>query len=254
MAATLSRRQFIARASRAGLGIGALALAGCDGPEVFNARRADDPQDRPENSASANEADGAVAERERTEPRLQVQPQAPSPAISAPPVPADVVDPLVWRERYHWRELAKLPGQNTGPVEGGSLHVHAPQQFSWTPFNPQEQGASRGTFLPLLYSQLLVMAAGDFQNAHRGEIEGDLAAGWEIPDPATLVFRIRRAHQPRCTPNAGAAATIRIPSSRPHRIRRRRDERHVPPARTGQLPAREHDPPAACNRPAASGR
>ena len=189
MAAPLSRRQFIARASRAGLGVGALALAGCGSPEVFNARRANDLQDQPEAPAlAAEQAD----EHEATEARDQAQSQTPSIQISAPPVSADLVDPLVWRERYHWRELAKLPGQNAGPVEGSSLHVHAPMQFSWTPFDPQGPEAGAGTFLPLIYSQLVVMSAGDRQNAHHGEIEGDLAAGWEVPEPTTLVFRIRR--------------------------------------------------------------
>ena len=45
--------------------------------------------------------------------------------------------------------------------------------------------------LPLLYSQLVTLASGDGTNAHRNEIEGDLAASWETPDETTLVFQLR---------------------------------------------------------------
>ena len=207
MPSPLSRRQLIAHAWRAGVGIGALALAGCSPPETYNSRReapAPNPQDRPlpppqpqpapaaqQEEAAAPPSAGAAADPARTTQSQSQETAQPLP-IAAPPVPADAVDPLLWRERYHWRELAKLPGQDAGPAETASLHIHALHQRSWTPFDPQMRGPNPGTYLPLIYSQLLVMAAGDFQDAHRGEIEGDLAAGWEIPEPAKLVFQIRR--------------------------------------------------------------
>ena len=200
----LSRRQFIAQAWRAGIGVGALALAGCSAPETPNSRRdgpPPDPQNQPiptasplapaadeqDETAAAAPADGSTAPAEQSPSRQTAQ----SLPITAPPVPADAVDPLVWRERYHWRELARLPGRDSGPVETSSLHLHAPAQLNWSPFHSQSGNPDAGTFLPLLYSQLLVMAAGDSRDAHRGEIEGDLAASWETPEPTTLLFRIR---------------------------------------------------------------
>jgi len=174
-------------------------LAGCSAPETYNSRREGTAPDRQGQTAPAasSQAASSAEQDEAAAPaaaaaRNQSQATAQSLPIAAPPVPADAVDPLVWRERYHWRELAKLPGQDAGPAETASLHIHALHQSSWTPFDPQMRGPSPGTYLPLIYSQLLVMATGDFQDAHRGEIEGDLAAGWEIPEPAKLVFQIRR--------------------------------------------------------------
>lgn len=204
----ISRRGFLARAWQAGVGVGGLVLAGCGGPEVFNARREDAAEGAQEESAplasplaagaseQAETAAVAVADGEQEEGRqAQEQVRAVREPVTVPiverPVPNDVVDPLVWRERYHWRELAKLPGQEAGPVRGGGLFLHAQSQISWTPFGPQLQAGRVGTFLPLVYSQLVVMASGDHRDAHHGEIEGDLAVSWEVPEPTTLVFRIR---------------------------------------------------------------
>ena len=204
----ISRRGFMARALRAGVAISALALAGCGGPETHNSRREDVAGGAEEESAvpasplaisaaqqeQEEEAPAAVAEREAAEEQVRQQAQPTRDLATIPiverPVPDDVVDPLVWRERYHWRELAKLAGQEMGPVRGGGLHVHGPTQISWTPFEPRLQMGRVGTFLPLIYSQLVVMAAGDHHDAHHGEIEGDLAASWEIPEPTTLLFNI----------------------------------------------------------------
>lgn len=202
MPSPLSRRQLIARAWRAGIGVGALALAGCSAPETHNSRReaaAPDHQDQDARPPAAGPQTPSPAEQDQAAAdssgagttRNQSQETAQSLPISAPPVPADAVDPLVWRERYHWRELARLPGRDSGPVETSSLHLHAPAQRNWSPFHSQSENPNAGTFLPLLYSQLLVMAAGDSRDAHRGEIEGDLAASWETPEPTTLLFRIR---------------------------------------------------------------
>ena len=200
----ISRRGFMTRALRAGVGIGALALAGCGGPETHNSRRegAEEEGSTPLASPLAisaapqeeAETPAVAMESEAAEEQAQQQARATGDLATIPilerPVPDDVVDPLVWRERYHWRELAKLAGQEMGPVRGGGLHVHGPTQVSWTPFEPQLQGGRIGTFLPLIYSQLVVMAAGDHRDAHHGEIEGDLAASWEIPEPTTLLFNI----------------------------------------------------------------
>lgn len=184
-----------------------MALAGCRGPETHNSRREDveggaEEESSPPASPLAIsavsqeeiEALSPATESEAAEEQVQRQDRAarvpPTIPIRERPVPDDAVDPLAWREQYHWRNLAKLAGQEMGPVRGGGLHVHGPTQISWTPFEPHLQMGSVGTFLPLVYSQLVVMAAGDHRDAHHGEIEGDLAASWEIPEPTTLLFKI----------------------------------------------------------------
>ena len=222
-AAAISRRHFMARALRAGVGISALALAGCGGPETYNSRREDVAGGAEEESAPAvsplaisaarqEEAETSAAESEAAEEQVRQQAQPTRDLATIPilerPVPDDAVDPLVWRERYHWRELAKLAGQAMGPIRGGGLHVHGPTQVSWTPFEPQLQGGHIGTFLPLIYSQLVVMAAGDHHDAHHGEIEGDLATSWEIPEPTTLLFKIHEnVRWPDSEPLDGRALT-----------------------------------------------
>ena len=65
---------------------------------------------------------------------------------------------------------------------------------TWSPIPSglsQIDGRDSLGLLPLLYSQLVTLAAGDGTNAHRNEIEGDLAASWETPDETTLVFQLR---------------------------------------------------------------
>ena len=226
--AVLSRREFLRRASRAGVGAGVLALAGCDGPEAYNERREGDGAGSEEGSGAAGsplgdsplagsplaggaeeqEEGAAVRVREGEEQEQEevaggvVQQSGQGQAeeggeewaaleIVEPAVPDDVVDALVWRERYHWRELGKLPGQGRGPVQGRALHVHTVTMSAWSPFAIGPSGFGPGALLPLLYSQLVVLASGDDRDAHRGEIEGDLAAGWETPDATTLRFQLR---------------------------------------------------------------
>lgn len=213
----ISRRDLMARAARAGVGISALALAGCGGPETYNSRREDAAEEESAPVASplaisAARQEEAEEESEAAEEQVRQQTRATRDLATIPirerPVPNDAVDPLVWRERYHWRELAKLAGQERGPVRGGGLHVHGPTQISWTPFEPRLQMGRIGTFLPLIYSQLVVMAAGDHRDAHRGEIEGDLAASWETPEPTTLLFKIHEnVRWPDSEPLDGRALT-----------------------------------------------
>lgn len=200
----LSRRQLLAHAWRAGVGVGALALAGCGGPDTFNARSEQDDGDDQAAPAGSPLRTEPAARTGSSEPSSQENAaaggqDAPAQArqdeqalpITAPPIPDDAVDPLVWRERYHWRELARLPGQSAGPVRSSALQVHAAAPRIWSPFALGPATLDAGTMLPLLYSQLLVMAAGDQRDAHHGEIEGDLASAWETPDPNTLLFTLR---------------------------------------------------------------
>ena len=214
----ISRRRLLERAWRAGVGVGALGLVGCGGPEVYNTRREEeDGADPPEPSRrvaepAASPLAGGAEEQEETatavvqEEQQQAEEEVGQSAqvqveqdgeelapleIVEPLVPGDVVDALVWRERYHWRKLAALPGRAEGPVSGRGLHVHTITMEQWSPFAMGPSGFGPGPLLPLLYSQLVVMASGDERDAHRGEIEGDLAAGWETPGETTLRFQLR---------------------------------------------------------------
>ena len=242
----IRRRELLRRASRAGVGVGALALVGCGGPEVYNTRQEEEdeagsreparPDAGPVASPVASPLAGGAEEQEEADAvgvleeeqaasevvqsgQVQVEQEGEESApleIVEPLVPDDVVDALVWRERYHWRKLAALPGQGEGPVQGRALHVHTITMNHWSPFaiEPSGFGFGPGPLLPLLYSQLVVMASGDDRDAHRGEIEGDLAAGWETPDATTLRFQLRDdVHWPDSEPLNGRrlnASDVRI--------------------------------------------
>ena len=220
LSVAISRRGLIGHAWRAGVGVGALALVGCGGPEAFNARLDGAAEGAQEETAplvsplaaTPGEEEETDTDGEEEEGQAQQQVPAVRELVTVPiverPLPDDVVDVLEWRERYHWRELAKLPGQEAGPVRSSGLFLHAASQSSWTPFDPRPSFGRMGTFLPLVYSQLVTMATGDHQDAQHGEIEGDLAASWEVPEPTTLVFSIRGdVRWPNSEPLNGRALT-----------------------------------------------
>ena len=119
------------------------------------------------------------------------------------------IDANVWRERYHWSKLADAPGRDAGPVTGGTITLSTPSPNTFSPLDLSGAGFStEATMLPLLYSQLVVLAAGDDRDAHRAVAEGDLAARWEWPDAWTLVFQLRRdAEWPEEGANAAAPLT-----------------------------------------------
>ena len=185
----ISRRQLLTGAARAGVGIGALALAGCSSPEAFNDGR--DRASRPSSPPGPQPSQEAAPVRGR-EPALsqtaeeeQQQPaQAPSGgarvsgsarlvasgsdvfSLSAPSRPrtTDPVDAAEWRDLHHW---SPLPSE-VDRLWGGGLGL-----------------------LPLLYSRLVRFAVGEGVDAHSRMIESDLSAGWELADAATVVFSLR---------------------------------------------------------------
>lgn len=118
----------MAGAVQAGVRVMALGLVGCGGPETFNARRESDSEG--EQSAPAPIASPLVSAADRQEEQGDAAAAADAAArereeedavpIAAPAAPRMVVDPLVWRERYHWRELAKLAAGESGPRRGGA--------------------------------------------------------------------------------------------------------------------------------------
>ena len=194
----MSRRRLLAAASRAGVGAGALALAGCGPSRDFS--RPQPPADRaePEREEQQPAADNGGAARPAAAPGASA-PQADAAAVQAfPPV-----DPLDWRERYHWRRLAAAPLSEHGPQRGGVLRLAAPMVPEWSPYS-----AFAPSLLPLLYSQLTTLAAGDGVDASTHEVEGDLAESWEMPDPLTISFTLRNGPVwPDRAPVAGRAIT-----------------------------------------------
>lgn len=202
--ARVTRRGLLRRAWASGVGVAAMALVGCGGPETYNSRRdgytgGDDGassrsgpagQDGGAAGGESGVRDAPVASPPAARETARVGRRTAAPLIEAPAVPDMVVDPLVWRERYHWRHLARGGVSDFGDDQGSILSVHVPAPHGWLPFASSAL-PSAGSMLPLLCSQLVVMAAGDDRDAHRGEIEGDLATGWEIPEPTTVLFRLR---------------------------------------------------------------
>ena len=95
-----------------------------------------------------------------------------------------IVDPEVWRERYHWRTL---PQQRTIAPRERDIALNAGTETAWA----QTTALAPAVLLPLLHGQLIVLSAGDGIDAHRAVVEGDLAEHWEAPDAATIVFTLR---------------------------------------------------------------
>ena len=203
----VSRRRLITSAARAGIGLAGLALVGCNGPEVYNAPGEAEPDPVEPNQPDPPAAD--AAEQEMPQPVVEPSRPSRSSLVASSPCgrvfggssleelaiefeagPREIVDVAEWRERYHWRRLGELRGGT--PRRGGELVLSTPSPLSWSPIPPDAYRAyASPEALPLLYSQLVTLAAGDGEDAHRNEIEGDLAAGWETPDDATLIFRLR---------------------------------------------------------------
>ena len=192
---TCSRRDLIRRAVRAGVGVAGIAAVGCASPEAYNRR--DQQTARQETPPSvAQERQPAAQSTSRAVPRARqisgnesgeadwcptdsVPAGFAGKAVAVPgPATARVVaDPEIWRELFHWRTLPVPRG--VAPT-GGELAIR-----------PGIAAPDLTALAPLLHGQLVVLAAGDGIDAHRAALEGDLAAAWETPDPATISFTLR---------------------------------------------------------------
>lgn len=199
-----SRRELIRRAVRAGVGVAGIAVVGCSSPEAYNSR---DQRMSDEASAPLQQEPGQDQQQQVAVPAA-VSRAAP-PARRAPvgtadetidcthpsgmfsndlsfgaeTVPRVVVDPEVWRERYHWR---KLPVRHDAAPSGEDLTLNSDWSSLW-----RSNAVDSAAWLPLLYSQLVVLAAGDGIDAHRAALRGDLAERWETPDAANIIFTLR---------------------------------------------------------------
>jgi len=109
-------------------------------------------------------------------------------------VPEDLVNPLEWRERYHWRNLAAPHDPLSAPTIGGALTLESAAVDSWDPFaawEPEIEAAQAGHLLPLVYRRLVELDIADRTDVHRTLVQGDLAVWGEYPDATTLVFPLR---------------------------------------------------------------
>ena len=196
MRSRISRRSLLSTAWRAGVGASGLALVGCGGED----------DERPQQPAPARTV-GSVQQADQQDepdfglpdelgqPQEQDEPVAAQSGAAAALAELDVVrtvDPLEWRERYHWRKLRDAPGRPAERRRGGELTFPAPGPYGgdWSPLHPPNQPGGT-SLLPLFYSQLVEMTADDLIHPHRNEIVGDLAESWETPDEQTLSFVVR---------------------------------------------------------------
>ena len=119
----------------------------------------------------------------------------------------------------------------------GELQIDAPSTETWSPVSSSNRfypgGHPFGSLLPLLYSQLVTIDADDFANAHRTNVGGDLATGWEWPDDTTVLFQLHEGVSwPEMAPVDGRALTaedvkvahdaLRVPKVRARRQRMQR--------------------------------
>ena len=201
---TCSRRQLLRSALQAGVAIAGIAAVGCASPEVYNTR---DQQTSDKASAPPPQEPEPQQEHPSATPataRPAATPGRPAPlaaggeiiycsrpsqqysndlSFGTETVPRVVVDPREWRELYHWRTLPvrRDPAPGDADITFNSTH----ESLSLP------DAVDSATWLPLLYSQLVVLAAGDGIDAHRAAVEGDLAERWETPDAATIIFTLR---------------------------------------------------------------
>ena len=194
----VSRRGLLTAALRFGIGAAGVALVGCGENEGELAapereRRTQAPlaqqsQEQQPDIFGGHSRAAALAQAEQTVA------QEVAAAQDAPLTSAATVDPVEWRERYHWRHLSELPGQASGPRAGGILRVDSQAMQTWDPFAidpPTGDPDDAGHLLPLVYSQLVVADVGDRTHAHHTQVGGNLASAWEWADARTLIFTLR---------------------------------------------------------------
>lgn len=211
----LSRRHVLRSAFSAGVGVVGMALVGCGEDEEASSLPATSPQaasqgqaDAQRDAASQREGRAVLTQKDVAQPQsAEASDQGQSGtgqsqggegtgerSFPAAPAPEDLIDPLEWRKRYHWRELAALHEPPRTPTIGGMLTIESAAPDSWDPFavwEPELEAAQSGHLLPLVYSRLVELDVSDRSDAHRTLVQGDLADGWEWLEPTVLSFSLR---------------------------------------------------------------
>ncbi|MCY3706740.1 MAG: ABC transporter substrate-binding protein, partial [Gammaproteobacteria bacterium] len=92
------------------------------------------------------------------------------------------------RLRYHGSKLANLPGQADGPQYGGTWQASIEDPGTWNPLGPA--GGNTAGHAPRYMNSLVAFPNGDYDPNNYVRPQGDLATGWEAPDPETWVFHV----------------------------------------------------------------
>jgi len=160
----VSRRTMLGASAKAGVGAAGIALVGCgddddddDAPAAVTQTQAD--EDHAEAQADQAQADQADTDTNLSRPAREEEEQAAEQAV-----------------------VARL---DMTPVDGGTIveqsaNVYETVDASLTVASPVIQVLAR------IQSKLL-----RFSNPDSGELTGDLASGWEIPDGQTIVLQLR---------------------------------------------------------------
>ena len=193
----LSRRSLMSASARAGVGAAGLALVGCGDddddaqPAAAQAQQQQQAQPQPAQQQAEQQAQQTAAQQATTQQEVQEEEAvALLPGqLTAEEEAMSLTPEEEWRLRYHWSKLQNLPGQADGPKYGGTWTLAHLPAANWNVLGPNAN--LMAAFAPMFYSQLVVFPMDDWANAHYYENEGDLAAGWEIPDETTLVFQLR---------------------------------------------------------------
>ena len=193
----LSRRSLMSASARAGVGAAGLALVGCGDddddaqPAAAQVQQQQQAQPQPAQQQAEQQAQQTAAQQATTQQDAQEEEAvALLPGqLTAEEEAMSLTPEEEWRLRYHWSKLQNLPGQADGPKYGGTWTLAHLPAANWNVLGPNAN--LMAAFAPMFYSQLVVFPMDDWANAHYYENEGDLAAGWEIPDETTLVFQLR---------------------------------------------------------------
>lgn len=160
--------------ARAGVGAAGLALVGCG-----------DDDDDGEQAAAQTPAEQAPAQQ-------QAVADAPTGLLpgelTAEQEAAGLSREEELRLRYHWTKLANLPGQADGPQYGGTWTWGSTDPGTWDPLGAT--GALLAAFALYFMNQLVSFPLGDHDPNNYVRPQGDLATGWETPDPETWIFSV----------------------------------------------------------------
>ena len=170
----VSRRTMLGASARAGVGAAGLALVGCGDDDDGEQAAAQTPVDQTpvdQEQAVAGVGTGLLPGE-----------------LTAEQEAAGLSREEELRLRYHWTKLANIPGQEDGPQYGGSWTFGSTDPGTWDPLGAT--GALLAAFALYFMNQLVSFPLGDHDPNNWVRPQGDLATGWETPDPETWVFSL----------------------------------------------------------------